>query len=214
MPKTYAQLLEQMETLSRQMEMAKRREGSGVLKEIKKQIALYGFTQDDVFGESNGAVTKTPGRKRAGATAPKYQDAHGNSWSGRGPRPAWLRVALENGETLESFLSKRPGQSGTTRDAAAPAPARKRRTAVKPAAAKKVVAKKPRREVKASGKKAKAGAAASDTSPKQGRRRAAAPKAVAKPAAKKRRFAKASPARQVAAPTAAAEASSSQASEA
>lgn len=34
-----------------------------------------------------------------------YRDPNNpeNKWSGRGPRPAWLKTAIANGATLESF---------------------------------------------------------------------------------------------------------------
>lgn len=35
--------------------------------------------------------------------APKYRDAHGNTWSGRGLQPLWVRDALRRGDTLEQF---------------------------------------------------------------------------------------------------------------
>ncbi|AKJ27059.1 H-NS family nucleoid-associated regulatory protein [Caldimonas brevitalea] len=220
MPKTYAQLRNEMEALQRRMEAARKKEGAGALKEVRQLVALYGFTAEDLFGNESkrGAPRKTSSKAQK-QDAPKYQDVNGNSWSGRGPRPAWLRAALENGELLESFLTQPPGQSKATGDDAAPAPAKKRRAGVKAAAAKKVTAKKPGRQVKAAGKKARAGgatgdAAASNASAQQGRKRSAASSAAAKPAAKKQRSAKAASARQVAAPTAALEDVGAQAAEA
>ena len=41
-------------------------------------------------------------KKRAGKT---YRDAAGNTWSGIGPRPRWLREALEAGQTLEQLAA-------------------------------------------------------------------------------------------------------------
>lgn len=35
--------------------------------------------------------------------APKYKDGEGNSWSGRGSQPRWLRAALEGGKTIQDF---------------------------------------------------------------------------------------------------------------
>lgn len=34
----------------------------------------------------------------------KYRDAAGNTWTGRGLQPKWLRQALEGGATLGTFL--------------------------------------------------------------------------------------------------------------
>ena len=46
-----------------------------------------------------------PGRKSAAkqARAPKFRDSAGNVWSGRGPRPRWLRDAIAAGKKLEDF---------------------------------------------------------------------------------------------------------------
>jgi DNA-binding protein H-NS len=33
----------------------------------------------------------------------KYRSPSGEEWTGRGKRPAWLKAALENGATLETF---------------------------------------------------------------------------------------------------------------
>jgi DNA-binding protein H-NS len=35
----------------------------------------------------------------------KYKDAAGNSWSGRGPRPKWLKDAVASGTSLESLTA-------------------------------------------------------------------------------------------------------------
>jgi DNA-binding protein H-NS len=39
----------------------------------------------------------------AAQKAPRFRDAQGNVWVGRGPRPKWLREALASGKTLEEF---------------------------------------------------------------------------------------------------------------
>lgn len=38
----------------------------------------------------------------------KYADGHGNTWSGRGPRPKWLKAALATGKILADFESGQP----------------------------------------------------------------------------------------------------------
>lgn len=45
-----------------------------------------------------------PAKKVAGKI--KYRDDAGNSWTGVGPAPKWLKVALESGKTREDFLVK------------------------------------------------------------------------------------------------------------
>lgn len=58
--------------------------------------------------EATGRRGRGPSRKGAAASAsgPKavaYRDSNGNTWVGKGPRPAWLREALAAGAALESF---------------------------------------------------------------------------------------------------------------
>lgn len=42
--------------------------------------------------------------KRTKKIPPKYRDGAGNEWSGRGLTPRWLKAAIANGATAESFL--------------------------------------------------------------------------------------------------------------
>ena len=53
-------------------------------------------------------TAKKAGRKPAakGAAAAKYRDEAGNTWGGRGPRPAWLRTALAAGKQMSDFAVK------------------------------------------------------------------------------------------------------------
>lgn len=69
------------------------------------------------FGSSGGAVPtiavkagKTS-KKAKGAPAKRriattYRDEAGNSWSGFGPKPRWLKEALEAGKSLEQLAMK------------------------------------------------------------------------------------------------------------
>jgi DNA-binding protein H-NS len=87
------------------------KEANGVLSRIKEAIAVYGFTAADLgFGKSSGsatAVKKVAAKKSAAANgAPKFKDYQGNVWSGRGPRPAWFKAALEAGKSAEELLAK------------------------------------------------------------------------------------------------------------
>ncbi|MEY8875225.1 MAG: H-NS family nucleoid-associated regulatory protein, partial [Leptothrix sp. (in: b-proteobacteria)] len=47
------------------------------------------------------ASTATPATRKV---APKYRDpSTGETWSGRGLQPKWLKAALETGRSLEEF---------------------------------------------------------------------------------------------------------------
>lgn len=66
------------------------------LDQLKEQIALLGFSIDDL----------APKRKRASGPVPtRYRDpdAPDNVWSGRGKQPTWLRDKLERGHALDEF---------------------------------------------------------------------------------------------------------------
>ena len=116
---SYAQMIAQIEELKKQAEKTRKEEFSSVLKTIKKQIADYGITAEDL-GLSASAPGKG-GRKTKGAAkpgrkprtkratsgtkvAPKYRDEAGNTWTGRGKQPKWVVSAIAMGRTLESLL--------------------------------------------------------------------------------------------------------------
>lgn len=75
---------------------------------LKEAIAKFELMPADLFDttSSKGTMhqrnTSQLGRD-SGAEAPKYQDAQGNTWAGRGRRPAWLNQALERGKSLADF---------------------------------------------------------------------------------------------------------------
>lgn len=123
---SYSELVQQISDLQKQAEKQRKEEYSSVVKSIKRQIAEYGITADELGfsaakapskrgrkpGAKLGAKASKPARKarakRANAgikVAPKYRDsASNNTWTGRGKMPRWLVHAIANGRTLESFL--------------------------------------------------------------------------------------------------------------
>lgn len=124
---TYIELKAQIDKLQAKADALKDKEKASVIARIKEAIEAFGLTADDLGlaggkgkrGRQPGAAKKTTAGKvgkRARAAkvakpaktngAPKFADSNGNSWSGRGPRPAWLRTALEAGATLDSFSAK------------------------------------------------------------------------------------------------------------
>lgn len=111
MSKTYSQLMKQIDNLQREAEEIKRKEIDGVVTRIKEAIKAYGLTAADLGLTARAPKVAKPGKKRAGrkagkATAAKYRDEAGNTWGGRGPRPAWLREALAAGKQLSDFAVK------------------------------------------------------------------------------------------------------------
>lgn len=96
MEKTYRQLLEEIETLKQQAEAVKKKEIKGIIAQVRETIESYGLTAADVgFEPSEDA--------KQGVRPPRYRDGEGNVWSGRGPRPKWLRIAIAKGRDKSEF---------------------------------------------------------------------------------------------------------------
>lgn len=100
---TLKELIEQKEALERQIEEAKktnREEGLTKLREVMEQ---YGLTADDLNDSPREARKSTKG-KSIGKVAAKYKNAEtGDTWSGRGLKPKWLKAALDAGKKIEDF---------------------------------------------------------------------------------------------------------------
>jgi len=61
----------------------------------------YGLTLADISGRASSSAAP---RKSSGKVAAKYRNpATGDTWSGRGLKPNWLRTALEGGRKIEDF---------------------------------------------------------------------------------------------------------------
>ena len=107
MAKTYAQIQKQIAQLQEEAEKLRRDEVDAVIARIKEAIQVYGLTAADL-GLEGAPRTKARGpgvqaKTKAKDRAAKFRDSEGNEWSGRGPRPKWLRAALTAGKTLDDF---------------------------------------------------------------------------------------------------------------
>ena len=79
---------------------------------LRDALAAGKSLEDFAMGRSAAAPKAAKGSakgkrpaKRAGkrAAGTQYSDGAGNQWGGRGPRPRWLREAIEGGKSLEDF---------------------------------------------------------------------------------------------------------------
>ncbi|MDQ5887897.1 MAG: hypothetical protein RL210_2424 [Pseudomonadota bacterium] len=96
---SYLELKAQAEKLLQQAEEIRKQEVATVVAEIKAKIAQYGITARDL-----GFATAAAGKKGTteGAVA-KFRGPNGESWSGMGRQPQWLKDALANGRKKEDF---------------------------------------------------------------------------------------------------------------
>lgn len=83
---TYKQLQDQIAELESKAQEARANELEKALQEIKTLMQQYGITVDDL-----DASTKRKGAKVRKPSNVQFQDINGNTWSGRGRIPAWLK---------------------------------------------------------------------------------------------------------------------------
>jgi DNA-binding protein H-NS len=97
-----AAMIRQRQDLDRAIQDRQKAMRSSVVMEVRRLVSEHSLTQDDVF-PSGG---KRRGPASGGTIAPKYRDAQGNQWTGRGMTPKWVKAALAGGAKLEDFLIK------------------------------------------------------------------------------------------------------------
>ncbi len=97
---TLKELLAQKEAIEQQIEYTKKTEHGEAVNKVRALMAEYGLTVADLGGKSAGKG-KSSG---TGRVAAKYRNAStGESWSGRGLQPRWLKAALASGKKLTDF---------------------------------------------------------------------------------------------------------------
>jgi DNA-binding protein H-NS len=98
---TLQELLSQKAELEKQILETQRAERAEAIAKIKSLMAEYGLTLADLSARAAPAPkSATSGRK----AAVKYRNAAtGDTWSGRGLQPKWLRAELATGRQLSDF---------------------------------------------------------------------------------------------------------------
>ena len=99
---TLKELLAQKEAIEQQIDETKKRERGAAVGKVRALMAEYGLTVADLGGKT-GPKSKSGGG--TGKVAAKYRNAStGESWSGRGLQPRWLKAALASGKKLTDFV--------------------------------------------------------------------------------------------------------------
>ncbi len=101
------ELLARKEALEREIEKTKKHERAEAIAKVRTLMAEYGLTLADLSAKAAKSV-KAPHQKAASRPAvklaPKFRDAAtGQTWSGRGLQPNWLKAALAGGRTIDEF---------------------------------------------------------------------------------------------------------------
>lgn len=104
----YHELLAQKDALEQQISDALRAESVEAIDTVRRLIYDYGLTAKDCgfseFAEPKAAVTAIKAPRVLGPAAIKYRGPNGETWSGRGRRPAWLGSLIEDGRSADEFL--------------------------------------------------------------------------------------------------------------
>ena len=99
---TLQELLAQKATLEKQIAETQRQERADAIAKVKSLMAEYGLSAADIAGKTSGPAPKpaSAGKK----VAPKYRNpSTGETWTGRGLQPNWLKSALATGKKLSDF---------------------------------------------------------------------------------------------------------------
>ena len=105
----------QIEKLKKQEQLIKTKDFAKTVQDIQEKMQAFGITLKDLQLPKSArrlakskASDKKPGKpisRSAGSKVPaKYLGLEGQSWSGRGLMPRWLKASIAEGRTREEFL--------------------------------------------------------------------------------------------------------------
>jgi DNA-binding protein H-NS len=96
---TLNELLAQKAQLEKRIIDAQREQKSEAIAKVRELMAEHGLTVADL-----GSRVAAPRRSNIGKVAAKYRNnATGETWSGRGLQPNWLRAAVASGRQVAEF---------------------------------------------------------------------------------------------------------------
>lgn len=97
---TVSELLAQKAAIESQIAEAQRTERADAIARVRALMAEHGLSLADL--SARGTTAKKP--RAGGKVAPKYRNAAtGETWSGRGLQPKWLKAALASGKKIGDF---------------------------------------------------------------------------------------------------------------
>ena len=95
---TLQELLAQRAALDAQISETTERQRGDAIAEVRNLMTTYGLTASDL------SSARLPKAAKVSKVAVKYRNKDtGDTWSGRGLQPKWLKAALLDGATMEQF---------------------------------------------------------------------------------------------------------------
>jgi DNA-binding protein H-NS len=96
-------LLDRKAALEKEIEATRRQEKADAVSRVRELMSQYGLTLADLAPKGSAKVAPA----KVAKVAVKYRNAAtGDTWSGRGLQPKWLKAALAAGRTIEEFAVK------------------------------------------------------------------------------------------------------------
>jgi len=99
---TYAELQAQIARLQEEADAVRKTELQNVISEVKAKIKEYGLNARDL-GLIGAAPVAAPKREPGSGSVAKYKGPEGQTWSGHGRKPNWLKDALAAGQSIDEF---------------------------------------------------------------------------------------------------------------
>ena len=101
---TLKELIAQKEALELQIEETTARGRETAIAKIRELMAENGVSLADLGGRGAGKTARKTSLATGKKVAAKYRNtSNGDSWSGRGLQPKWLKAALASGKKIEEF---------------------------------------------------------------------------------------------------------------
>ena len=100
---TLQELLAQRAEIEKKIADVQREERSVAINKVRQLMAEFGLTAADIAGKAPSVRSAGSG-KSTSKVAAKFRNAQtGDTWTGRGLQPKWLKAALADGAKLEDF---------------------------------------------------------------------------------------------------------------
>ena len=97
-------LLAQRAEIEKKIIDVQREERANAIGKVRALLAEFGLTAADISGKVP-TVRASGAAKAPSKVAIKYRNASsGETWTGRGLQPKWLKAALASGAKIEDFL--------------------------------------------------------------------------------------------------------------
>lgn len=98
------ELLAQRADIEKKIADAQREERGAAIAKVRALMAEHGLTAVDISAKVSTPRAAGSPSKAGAKVAPKYRNAAtGDTWTGRGLQPKWLKAAISGGAKLQDF---------------------------------------------------------------------------------------------------------------